>query len=151
VGWLTDEGSDATAPDEARELDIRYLGKATHIAASPDGFRITTADRLHHEADLLYPALGCDVRSGLATALGARRTPAGTLIVDEHQQTSVAGLYAIGDVVTDLHQIAVATGHAALAPAPLITTLHYFCGFTPVTPYTRNIAATRSRRLVCGI
>jgi thioredoxin reductase (NADPH) len=27
----------------------------------------------------------------------------------------VDGLYAIGDVVSDLHQISVATGHAAIA------------------------------------
>jgi thioredoxin reductase (NADPH) len=64
---------------------------------------------------LLYPALGCEGRSGLATKLGARCTAVGTLIADEHQQTSVDGLYAIGDVVSDLHQITVATGHAALA------------------------------------
>jgi pyruvate/2-oxoglutarate dehydrogenase complex dihydrolipoamide dehydrogenase (E3) component len=65
--------------------------------------------------DLLYPALGCKVRSDLATTLGARRTPLGTLIVDDHQQTTVDGFFAIGDVVSDLHQIAVGTGHAALA------------------------------------
>lgn len=115
VGWFTDDASGAMAPDEARDLGIRCLGKGTHIEASPDGIRITTAEGHHHDADLLYPALGCDVRSGLATALGARCTSIGTLIVDEHQQTNVEGLYAIGDVVTDLHQIAVATGHAAIA------------------------------------
>jgi len=67
------------------------------------------------ELDTLYPALGCDVRSDLATALGARCTEIGTLFVDDHQRTSVDGLYAAGDVVTDLHQISVATGHAAIA------------------------------------
>ena len=65
--------------------------------------------------DVLYPALGCNVRSDLATALGARCTDLGNLYVDDRQQTSVAGLYAAGDVVTDLHQISVATGHAAIA------------------------------------
>lgn len=115
VDWFTDGASGATAPDEAQRLGIRYRGEATSIEASPDGIRITTADGRRHEADLLYPALGCDARSGLATALGARCTSIGALFVDEHQQTSVEGLYAIGDVVTDLHQIAVATGHAAIA------------------------------------
>jgi thioredoxin reductase (NADPH) len=65
--------------------------------------------------DVLYPALGCDVRSGLAVALGAATGPAGCLEVDEHQCTSVSGLFAAGDVVSDLHQIAVGTGHAAIA------------------------------------
>jgi thioredoxin reductase (NADPH) len=65
--------------------------------------------------DLLYPFLGCDVRSYLAVRLGASHTKVGCLVVDEHLQTTVPGLYAVGDVVSDLHQIAVATGHAAIA------------------------------------
>jgi len=55
------------------------------------------------------------VRSNLAVHLGASHTKVGCLIVDKHGQTTVPGLYAIGDVVSDLHQIAVATGHAAIA------------------------------------
>lgn len=65
--------------------------------------------------DVLYPALGCRVRSELATSVGAKCTAVGTLRVDESQQTSVSGLYAAGDVVSDLHQIVVATSHAAVA------------------------------------
>jgi thioredoxin reductase (NADPH) len=65
--------------------------------------------------DVIYPVLGCDVRSELGKTLGARHNETGCLEVDAHQQTSVAGLYAIGDVASDLHQIAVATGHAAIA------------------------------------
>jgi thioredoxin reductase (NADPH) len=65
--------------------------------------------------DLLYPALGCDVRSDIALKLGAQTTKVGCLLVDEHQRTTIKGLYAAGDVVSDLHQIAVATGHAAIA------------------------------------
>ncbi len=65
--------------------------------------------------DLLYPILGCAVRSELATRLGASHTKIGCLVVDEHLQTTVPGLYAVGDVVSDLHQIAVGTGNAAIA------------------------------------
>ena len=65
--------------------------------------------------DVFYPILGCEVRSKLATALGARHTEVGSLLVDDHLQTTVPGLYAVGDVVSDLHQIAVGTGHAAIA------------------------------------
>jgi thioredoxin reductase (NADPH) len=114
VFWFT-EDEPACAPHEASSLGIACMGRAVRLETSDDGIQITTADGARHQVDLLYPALGCDVRSGLATDLGARRIPAGTLIVDEHQQTSVAGLYAIGDVVSDLHQITVATGHAAVA------------------------------------
>jgi len=67
------------------------------------------------ELDILYPALGCDVRSSLALDLGAAATAIGNLRVDDRQQTSIEALYAAGDVVTDLHQIGVAAGHAAIA------------------------------------
>jgi len=73
--------------------------------------------------DVLYPALGCEVRSQLATALGARSNDIGNLHVDDKQRTSVEGLYAAGDVVTDLHQISVATGHAAVAATAIHNSL----------------------------
>jgi len=65
--------------------------------------------------DVIYPVLGCEVRSELGRKLGARHNPVGCLEVDAHQQTTVERLYAVGDVVSDLHQIAVGTGHAAVA------------------------------------
>lgn len=67
------------------------------------------------EYDTLYPVLGGDSQSQLATALGAAVDEEGALRTDPHQQTSVEGLYAIGDVVSALNQIAVAVGHAAIA------------------------------------
>ena len=67
------------------------------------------------EVDVLYPALGCTVRSQMALELGARGDNVGCLKVDDHQQTSIKRLYAAGDVVTDLHQLSVAIGHAAVA------------------------------------
>lgn len=67
------------------------------------------------EYDTLYPALGSDSQSQLAQALGAAVDDEGALRTDAHQQTSVDGLYAIGDVVSALNQIAVAVGHAATA------------------------------------
>jgi thioredoxin reductase (NADPH) len=73
--------------------------------------------------DVLYPALGCDVRSQLASALGARENEIGNVFVDDKQRTSIEGLYAAGDVVTDLHQISVATGHAAVAATAIHNSL----------------------------
>ena len=69
--------------------------------------------------DTVYPVLGCDAQSQLATALGARSDGNGELIVDAHQQTSVDGLYAIGDVVSALNQISVGVGHAAVAASDI--------------------------------
>ena len=65
--------------------------------------------------DTVYPILGCDAQSSLATALGAAVDDNGELRVDRDRQTSVDGLYAIGDVVSALNQISVAVGDAAIA------------------------------------
>jgi thioredoxin reductase (NADPH) len=69
------------------------------------------------------PALGCNVHSRLATALGANTTAAGFLVVDSKQQTCVSNLYAAGDVVSDLHQLSVAEGHAAVAATAIHNSL----------------------------
>ena len=63
--------------------------------------------------DHLYLALGAEPQSALAG--DAARDGQGNLIVDAHQMTGVPGLYAAGDLVRGLNQIAVATGEAAIA------------------------------------
>jgi len=73
--------------------------------------------------DTLYAALGLHVRSDLARGLGAAHDDAGALRVDAHNQTSVEGLYAAGDVVSGLNQVVVAMGHAAIAA----TAIHNRC------------------------
>jgi thioredoxin reductase (NADPH) len=73
--------------------------------------------------DILYPAMGCSVRSDLGRAVGAEVDHAGAYKVDAQQQTTVVGLYAIGDVVSCLDQIAVGTGHAAIAATALHNSL----------------------------
>lgn len=65
--------------------------------------------------DALYAALGCVARSELAVQAGARLDDQNRLIVDDHQQTSVAGLFAAGDLVRGLNQISTAEGEAAIA------------------------------------
>lgn len=65
--------------------------------------------------DCVYPALGSDSRSELAAQLGAERSDDGCLLVDAHQRTSIAGLYAAGDVVLGLDQISHAMGEGGVA------------------------------------
>ncbi|HZY15273.1 MAG TPA: FAD-dependent oxidoreductase, partial [Ramlibacter sp.] len=79
------------------------------------GVRVQLQNGQVLDFDTLYPALGLHHACELATALGARAEPDGQLAVDAHQQTSVEGLYAAGDVSVDLNQISVAAGHAAIA------------------------------------
>jgi thioredoxin reductase (NADPH) len=45
--------------------------------------------------------------------------------VNDKQQTTVDGLFAAGDVVSDLHQLVVAEAHAAIAATALHNTLPY--------------------------
>ena len=65
--------------------------------------------------DVAYSALGCAPQDDLAAELGAARDASNALTVDEHQQTSVPSVYAAGDVVRGLNQIAVATAEGAIA------------------------------------
>ncbi|WFU19305.1 NAD(P)/FAD-dependent oxidoreductase [Bradyrhizobium sp. CB3481] len=118
VTLLTLDGEGCREPlaRELSEAGIRLL------AARVVGFRrqgnqmmISLNDGTVEVFDMIYPVLGCEVRSELGMKLGARHNDIGCLEVDTHQRTSVPGLYAIGDAVSDLHQIAVATGHAAVA------------------------------------
>lgn len=75
------------------------------------------------DVEVLYPALGSRVRAQLAVQLGAQCNAEGFLKTDDHQRTSVPGLYAAGDVVNELNQICVASGHAAIAATDIYNTL----------------------------
>ena len=65
--------------------------------------------------DSIYPALGSVIRSGLAEKCGAKLGDDGCIVVDDHYETSVPGLFAAGDVVVGLDQISAAMGQAGIA------------------------------------
>lgn len=65
--------------------------------------------------DVVYSALGVTPRAQLAVQAGARLDESGRLVVSDHQETSVPGLYAAGDVVRGLNQISTAEGEGAIA------------------------------------
>ena len=100
---------------ELRRSGVKLAVGPVKVDCQGSEVMITSRDGAVHHLDALYPALGCTVRSDLAVGLGAACTQSGNLLVDGHQSTSVAGLYAAGDVVSDLHQLSVALGHAAIA------------------------------------
>jgi thioredoxin reductase (NADPH) len=107
-GAASNAGAKAASPFRRLDVDLADL----HL--TPDGLRVTGVgeDELF---DHLYLALGCETQNSLATACGAAQDELGNLVVDTHQQTSVTGLFAAGDVVRGLNQIAVASGEAAIA------------------------------------
>lgn len=74
---------------------------------------LASGDRLVF--DTVYPCLGSSPRSALAASLGARLSDQAELITDSHMATSVRGVYAAGDVLLGLDQVASACGQAAIA------------------------------------
>lgn len=83
--------------------------------------RLDTGEELAF--DSVYSALGAVNRSELAVMLGARVGKDKEIVVDAHQRTSVPGLYAAGDVVQSLNQIAVAFAQAAIASTAIHNSL----------------------------
>lgn len=112
-----DRADDRTNDDACARLRdagvaVTGIGQALAFDGSRCSFQI---DGQRRTFDIVYPMLGTRQNSGLGISLGAATDEEGALRVDAHQMTSVPGLYAVGDVVSALNQIAVANGHAAIA------------------------------------
>jgi thioredoxin reductase (NADPH) len=116
------ERSDGACLSSEQRLRLAQAG-VNHVDSPLLGVSMTermtpllhTRDGASFSCDVLYPMLGESARSDLAAALGAETGDCAELIVDDYQQTTVPGLYAIGDVARGLNQISVAAGHAAVA------------------------------------
>ncbi len=118
VTLIAPDAALALTPDERSSL----IGNGVKLVDGPCGrLRIshdriivaTTDEELAFES--IYPALGSMIRSELAVGLGAAATDDGCLTVDDHQRTTIEGLYAAGDVTKGLDQISHAMGQAAVA------------------------------------
>lgn len=110
-----------------REAGVRVI-KEPVAAVAVEGGRIATwrmQSGIEHRFNTLYTALGFHLRSELARDLGAEMDEDGALIVDDHQRSSVPGLYAAGDVVRGLAQISVAMGQAAIAATDINNSLPF--------------------------
>lgn len=111
---------DAVLPPEAR-VEAARLGIA--ILHAPEDkctvlngvFCVETADGVRHAHDLVYISLGASAQTAMLDGLGVLMVDGGEVQVDEKCETSVSGIYAIGDAVSALNQIGVAFGHAAIA------------------------------------
>ncbi len=76
---------------------------------------LTMRDGARHEYASVYPALGSDTHVSLAEMVGADLSKDRCIVTDDHQRTSVVGLYAAGDVVHGLDQISHAMGEGGVA------------------------------------
>jgi thioredoxin reductase (NADPH) len=117
--------------DEMARLGIELI-RAPIDNVQLEGDRVTALSwgGTFRAFDLVYSALGTSPNTGLANGLGARTGEDGRLFVDAHQKTSVEGLYAAGDVVRGLNQIAVATAEAAVAATAIHNGLRQADGWT---------------------
>ena len=126
VTLLPKPGKQPSDQDRERMKELGIELAATppqEFRPTPSGVRVKFRNGAWDEFDAVYPALGCTVHSDLATSLGARCNSTGCIHVDSNQRTSVEGIYAAGDVVSDLHQISVAEGHAAIAATAIHNSL----------------------------
>jgi thioredoxin reductase (NADPH) len=105
----------------AEHYGIRLISdRVESLRPCESGIELITCSGDIHHFDIIYPSLGARFRSELALQVGAECDECGGVQVDDHQQTSVRGLYAIGDVTMGLKQMSVAIGQAAQAA----TTVH---------------------------
>jgi thioredoxin reductase (NADPH) len=99
----------------AAGIAVSHVGVRGVSLEQTDVAALYAEDGQVHRFDAIYTAFGTTSQSQLARALGARIDEGGRLFVDEHQQTSVDGLFAAGDLVRGLNPISVADGEAAIA------------------------------------
>jgi len=113
-----DQAHDLSAEDKAKmeEFGIHCVnGPCQAVAAEGECITLDTPDG-HYTFDSVYPALGSDTHTELAKQVGAViSSTTECVVVDDHQRTSVPGLYAAGDVVIGLDQISHAMGEGGVA------------------------------------
>jgi thioredoxin reductase (NADPH) len=118
VTLIAPEGPHELGPTQAEQLRDAAValiaGPASGVTITEDAITVATPDGTL-SFDTLYPALGSVIRSELARGLGAEMSEDGCLVVDDHQRTSVPGLFAAGDVVLGLDQISHAMGEGGVA------------------------------------
>ena len=114
------------APDRALDLTAEECerlkaagvttvdGPAAAIGVIENGITVDTAAGLM-TFDSVYPALGSDTHTQLGEMVGATLAEDGCFLCDTKMRTSVAGLYAAGDVVHGLDQISHAMGEGGQA------------------------------------
>jgi thioredoxin reductase (NADPH) len=115
----------ALGDDHRFDADERAALQRARVAVLEDPVRALTCENGEVRLDLgmgrsarfdvAYSGMGIAPQTDLVHGLDLRVGADGRIETDVHQQTSVPGLYAAGDVVTGLNQIAVATAQGEIA------------------------------------
>lgn len=105
-------------PEDSQKLKDASIdcvdGPAQAVAIADKCITVETADG-NYTFDSIYPALGSDTHTQLAEMVGAKLAGDSCILCDDHQRTTVPGVYAAGDVVHGLDQISHAMGEGGVA------------------------------------
>jgi thioredoxin reductase (NADPH) len=119
LALVTMDGPLAVAPEDRERLDaagIRVVETPlSDMEARPGEVDLHFADGTLLTFDTVYSGLGVEPRTGIAEGLDLEMTSDRRFVTDPKQRTSVPGVYAAGDAVTGLNQIAVAMAQAEIA------------------------------------
>jgi thioredoxin reductase (NADPH) len=100
----------------AHPIDI-VEEEITGVENDDDGWleAMTFADGTRREYRGGFAMYGSDYNTDLAEQLGCELTDDSTIAVEDHGQTSVDGVYAVGDIIPGHNQVPVAMGQGAKA------------------------------------
>jgi len=122
IAVFSEGGSVGLSHDQCRDLSamgIEIIDESAYSYRLAHGSLEVLFREASRTFESIYAALGSVAQSRLAAGLEAEMSAEGCLIVDEHQRTSVPGLYAAGDVVVGVDQIGHAIGQAEVAATAL--------------------------------
>ncbi|MGB9587390.1 MAG: NAD(P)/FAD-dependent oxidoreductase [Armatimonadota bacterium] len=124
------EGRSAINPKIAEKLDkcgIPIYGAKIAKIEEEDGIlgTITLEDGTEiRGVSRGYSAMGLKPNSELAESIGAQLDADGYIVADDHQCTTIRGVYAVGDIVSNqIGQLSIGMGHAAKASVAIHNSL----------------------------
>lgn len=103
------------------KIEVRFSTELRRIEGSPNVARVVLVDNKtgrerEEEISAVFIFIGSDPKSGLVDTLGVTRDDVGYVETNQRMETSVPGLYAVGDVrATPFRQLVVAAGEGAIA------------------------------------
>lgn len=108
--------------EEAREKGVQFVfhtiveeigGKET--VSSVGLFNLETSERKKLAVDGVFASVGVLPQNEIARSLGLKLDENGYIVVDAGQRTSVAGVYAAGDITGGVRQVVIACAKGAVA------------------------------------
>lgn len=98
---------------------IKVMEEHSDSESEYSGCGVCLEDGSEHPLGVLYGALGCNVNLDPVQHLDLKLDDDGYIVTDIVQETSVPGIYAAGDICSQINQISVAFGQAAIAAVNL--------------------------------